>query len=185
MREINKDFLTAWNTKIIDVRVSRGKDSLCAVSQRCHQNTSYMQMKYGGEVVSGFSINDSQGTQLGHQGDLTMIEPHSVLKTIDGEYVDVSLGCLDEDTIRFAPVISYDPSKEYYDIFERYSFFDNDFVRIVGNGQIRDTHSYDFWKGKDFTSLAFHRHEPMTSCDLWEEFIEDRKNIERKNSIVN
>tara|TARA_Y100000294_G_C8390522_1_gene270578 strand:- start:12 stop:584 length:573 start_codon:yes stop_codon:yes gene_type:complete len=175
-------FFNAWGIKgAINVPIRKDEQTLLNPTQSCHQNVAYMQMKYGGQSVLGFTFTN--GFNYYTNDDDVFVEPHSVWKTPEHnylfhnmDYVDLSLGELEQDTILFAPVISFDATKEFYDLYERYVFHKDFFTRRIGNSA-PEKHSFDFLKDKDFTSLIFHRDKPMTEGFIWEDYLEEREYI--------
>lgn len=162
-------FLNSWGIKrIIDVPILQ-VDTTKIPSQRCFQNVAYHQMINGGESVIGFNFFDCNNS--------IMVEPHAVWKNKDDELIDICLGSqFSSKHITFAPLASYDASKEFYDVYERYVFHSDFFTRSYGGVDI-EKHLYDFWKDKDFSQLIFHRDKPMTECDVWEDYLEERLDL--------
>ena len=128
-------------------------------------------MKNGGESVIGFNFFKNYHT--------IMVEPHAVWKNEDDELIDICLGSerpTSTKHITFAPLVSYDASKEYYDVFDRYLFEGDDILRKMGNSAY-ERHAIDFFKDKDFSQLIFHRDIPITKSDSWEDYLEERLDL--------
>tara|TARA_B100000780_G_C21027925_1_gene412098 strand:- start:376 stop:918 length:543 start_codon:yes stop_codon:yes gene_type:complete len=165
------DFLNSWGIKeIIDVPILQVNTTKIP-SQRCFQNVAYHQMKNGGESVIGFNFFKNYHT--------IMVEPHAVWKNEDDELIDICLGSerpASTKHITFAPLVSYDASKEYYDVFDRYLFEGDDILRKMGNSAY-ERHAIDFFKDKDFSQLIFHRDYSITKSDSWEDYLEERLDL--------
>ena len=168
------DFLDAWGVdKVIDVPIMKDESTLCLPAQRCFQNVAHMQMENGGNTVLGFTFSkiDSQENQA------WWLEPHAVWRTSKNEYVDISLSRDTFDFVEFAPVVSFDANKEFYELFERYRFkrtdmswHRSDYETVQGEYPRKNI----WWKDKDMTSLIFHRNEPMWSSDNWGSYLQER-----------
>ena len=164
---INKHFLNSWGIKeLIDVPIQRDVHTLNSPSQRCHQNTAYIQFKFGGQTVLGFSFYQYHNE--------IRAENHSIWKTPNDELVDVSLSGLSDDykSIKFAPMKTFDSFEEYYNIFHSYVLRPDTFTHRFAYDE--ETHSYDWFKDKDLSQLVFHKKQSMMKSDLWESYIEER-----------
>ena len=126
-------------------------------------------MKNGGESVIGFNFVDCDTS--------IMVEPHAVWKNEDDELIDICLGSeFSSKHIAFAPLASYDASKEYYAVFNSYVFHNDFFTTRIGN-YADEKQVSTFFKDKDFSQLIFHRDYPITKSDSWEDYLEERLDL--------
>ena len=80
---------------------------------QCHGNASKLQALYGGKVVSGFAISRER---LDDSRIIMTFISHSVWQTPEDKLVDVTLNWKDDDTVWFSPLVSFDVTKESWDI---------------------------------------------------------------------
>ncbi len=168
-----ENFVNIWNIKKV-LTVPKRPNIPCEPKQ-CHYNVGLTQILKGGESVIGFSVSNI--------GQNVVLEPHSVWKTpednleYEDEYIDVTPNPWDEETkIRFLPLEFFDSSKEFYDVYHSFRFFYQGtkpkFEMRIENEK-PTIHDVDFLKGKDFSSLVFHRNYPIHESENWEEYCED------------
>ena len=166
--EINKHFLKSWGIKeIIDVPIRKDFYTLTAPLQKCHQNSANFQFMFGGKTVLGFAFYKFDNH--------IRVENHSIWKTPDNKFVDVSLGEFPDDSIKFAPLKTFDSFKEYYDVFHGFVLRSDTFTSRYFNRL--EEHSYDWLKDKDFSDLVFRRKKSVTESDDWQSYIKERWEI--------
>ena len=186
------NFINVWNIKKV-LTVPRKPEFPCEPNQ-CHYNVGLNQILKGGESVIGFSVSNI--------GQNVVLEPHSVWKTPEDnldykdEYIDVTPNIYGEETdIKFLPLKFYDSSKEFYDVYHSFRFFyqgtKHKCEMRIGNEK-PTIHDVEFLKGKDFSSLVFHRNYSIEESENWNEYCDDLgvslKNVVRymnKHNMLN
>ena len=162
-KEKYSDFLNAH--KVTDVLEVKHEPNDTSIVGYCHQNVAHTQRNHGGTTVLGYAV---------YQFDkMICLEIHSIWKTKEGEYLDITPS-LDTPTTTFIPLKEYDALKEVYFLHANYRIYEEENkIEMISNDMGQSIHDLDFFKGKDFSNLVFHRDHSQMETETWDDYLDD------------
>ncbi len=170
MKTTLKPFVKSWGIKaLLSVPIRKTGLTGSLPYGRCHHNVSFLQERYGGETVLGFAILE--------EDTFFWCIPHSVWKTPEGKYVDVTLKMTIEtdetEYVRFAPLVWYDATRVGWTLRHEFRIYKDLHKGIewkLDNGPY-EMFTRKSFKGKDMTGLVFKRDYPCTETDSWVDYL--------------
>jgi hypothetical protein len=161
-----EEFMKSWKvTDLMEIHCFNNEETKFLPVGWCHHNVYQMTKKFGGNSVLGFSITDMD-TQY-------WCIPHSIWKTDDGEFKDVTYK--DKKSILFVPIKTYDPSLQYWFIpfeFRLNKDFNLGYESNVINSEHKN-YSYSKLQIIDAAKLLCSRDYSVSMKDDWEDYLEE------------